>query len=362
MAPGIETRTPGWGARSQRSCEFRTLLPGDDLEEIARVVTASFLTTGPTIHRSADSLRWRYLACPGSGPSMVHLALREGRVVGTAFGSEFRLLLGGRPVPFGMIDDVSTAPEARRLGVARRLVGGAVDALGSRGNRFAALYANPREVAQHLYLDLGFKVIHRFKMWFRPGRQLRLLREKPLLGTVTSPLAALRLRGAARLRRATPEVPGADAFASAFHRATAGLDMAPAPDPAYWKWKEDGPHGPRRVAVVQDGEISGGCRVVPQGLDIWGSTLSAHWLADLFLAPGADPRTDPVAAAIRAHPGAALWVGTTDPADRRLSRLFRRNGFLPFVEHMLMVKSFTGDPLPSPGKWDIRVESAFGVA
>lgn len=349
--------------------EFRTLRPEDDLEEVARVVNVSFATTGPTIHRSAESLRWRYIECPRSGPGMVHLALREGRVVGTAFGSEFHLLLRGQAVPSGMIDDVATLPEARRHGVARRLVSAAVEQLGARGNRFVVLYANPHEVAHHLYRDLGFREIHRFRMWFRPGLQGRLLREKPLLGTVAAPLGALRLRGAIRRRRTAPEVPGLDPFVSAFHRATKGLDMAPAPDAAYWEWKEKGPFGPRRVAVVRDGEIVAGCRVVPQGLDIWGSTVSAHWLGDLFVVgdlllksgAGRRPRADPVAAALRVHPDCALWVGISNPSSELLSGLFRRNGFLPFVEHMLMVKSFAGDPLPSPGNWDVRVESAFGV-
>ena len=80
-------------------------------------------------------------------------------------------VLGGRgEADEGWILSLAVAPQARRLGLGRRLTEAAMDALGAQGCRRVRLTVEPAGAAQALYESLGFVEVGREPDYFGPGQ------------------------------------------------------------------------------------------------------------------------------------------------------------------------------------------------
>jgi ribosomal protein S18 acetylase RimI-like enzyme len=89
---------------------------------------------------------------------LVLVAEREGRLIGYTFagveGHDWMSLRG----PAGVLHDIVVDPDARRLGVARRLLDATLDALAARGAPRVVLWTAERnDAAQRLFAGVGFR-------------------------------------------------------------------------------------------------------------------------------------------------------------------------------------------------------------
>lgn len=90
---------------------------------------------------------------PAAGDDRVHVARLDGRTVGTATVMPFGQWFGGRRLPTGGISAVAVAPEARGLGIARRLLADAIVAMRERGEVLSGLFPT----TARLYRSVGYE-------------------------------------------------------------------------------------------------------------------------------------------------------------------------------------------------------------
>ncbi len=145
-------------AINKNEIEFRTL-HDDEFDQVAEVFSKSF-----GFNVSGDKFRARF-----KGGS-VHLerqfvAVHRGMVVG-GIRADFK------PLYFknehsgvqerhecGEINDVSTLPRYRRLGISRKLMSMAIEYMNARGWELCLLQANPKYFARDLYESVGFRTL-----------------------------------------------------------------------------------------------------------------------------------------------------------------------------------------------------------
>jgi predicted acetyltransferase len=121
-----------------------------DLEDLAEIHACAYPAPGGS-EGHARSLTHNAFG----GLECVRVAEKGGRIVGHAALFLFELWFGGRRVPAGGIGSVAVAPEARREGVARAMVGALGAEMAERGAALALLY--PFE--QRFYAQLGYAAV-----------------------------------------------------------------------------------------------------------------------------------------------------------------------------------------------------------
>lgn len=82
-----------------------------------------------------------------------HVARLDGRLVATVVTVPERQWFGGRAVPMGAISGVAVLPDARGLGLARRLMVEAIEAMRDRGEVLSSLYPT----TSSLYRSVGYE-------------------------------------------------------------------------------------------------------------------------------------------------------------------------------------------------------------
>ncbi len=121
---------------------------------------------------------------PWGRPEVVRQVLRRDRLLaGAVQDRAFTAVVDGRPAAFcrlmsdgvaGQVEDVATLPEHRGRGLARAVVGAAVDASLEAGHKLTFLTADAADWPQALYRKLGFDdltLVHRFRIVVGAGMQ-----------------------------------------------------------------------------------------------------------------------------------------------------------------------------------------------
>ncbi len=114
---------------------------------------------------------------PWGRPEVVSQVLRRDRLLaGAVEDRAFTAVVDGRPAALcrlmsdgvvGQVEDVATLPAHRGLGLARAVVGAAVDASLQAGHQLTFLTADAADWPQDLYRKLGFDdltLVHRFRI------------------------------------------------------------------------------------------------------------------------------------------------------------------------------------------------------
>ncbi|MBO6934567.1 MAG: GNAT family N-acetyltransferase [Deltaproteobacteria bacterium] len=96
-------------------------------------------------------------------PSSLLVAIETSAIVGY-------VLAGRGDADEGWILSLAVAPQARRMGLGRRLTEAAIDVLASQGCRRVRLTVEPASAAQALYVSLGFVEVEREPDYFGPGQ------------------------------------------------------------------------------------------------------------------------------------------------------------------------------------------------
>lgn len=308
-----------------------------EIPQAARVVDLSFRTNGASIVRTPEVWRWRYWEMPGFDPRGAIAAVAGGRVVGTVMVTHRRLLLGGRRVRFGVVDDVATLPECRGAGVARRMMGEALRFMEASGAEGTCLYADPKGVARDLYLDLGYRDLHPFHLWIRLLAPGILADVAPGLFRLPEVSAGAPLPPGRTGARWIEAAEGA-AYRAALARASGGMAGTPELDGGNWAWMRE--RNPTRPLLLGLGEpLRAGCTLCPVRVSLLSAVeVPGAWLGEMFFGEGSDPL--PAALAVARRMRCAFLGAPASARDGpRISRL-RRSGFLPTLGATLMVKSF----------------------
>ncbi|MBI4361821.1 MAG: GNAT family N-acetyltransferase [Euryarchaeota archaeon] len=305
----------------------------EEIPRVVQVINAAFTTNMAAIRRDEAEWRWRYLHHPGFQMGGCPVARMDGHAIGCVMVSEMEMVLD-RPRKVGLIDDVSTLPAARGRGVARRMMNQAIDYMRSRGCEATALYADPHGVARDLYLDLGYRDLHRFPFFFKPWDMGVVLRDiLPFAGALPwfLPWSLLHMPAPRGTGRVDPEE-----FQEAWGHHTRGLAGLPVPSPAYLRWKGRGnATHPIWVGVRHGGHLAAGARLCPIRVNLLGRHIvRSAWLNDIYGEPGLDP----VAAALAHAPRVAHIMCVVSGRDTHRQWLLRRNGFLSVMGATFMVK------------------------
>jgi predicted N-acetyltransferase YhbS len=106
-----------------------------DLDRLIEIHTASYPDD-----RSHDARRRNFVHNPLGSLTDLRVVEAEGQIVGHGFVFAVEIWLGGKLVPAGGIASVAVAPEARRQGIASKLIAAMHDELRARGAALALLY------------------------------------------------------------------------------------------------------------------------------------------------------------------------------------------------------------------------------
>jgi GNAT superfamily N-acetyltransferase len=292
-------------------------------------------------HIDDAEFEWWFERNPSS-PRLITLAHANGRVVGIAAMSFFRLLLDGREQVAGVPVHVATEAEFRRQGVFSALELRNEDAAAAAGARLTITF--PNAVSHRIFVrDLGWRDLPRRRVWARPLRVSSALRY--FLGRATrggglrpaSPeprfYGPVRVEPLARFAPEAGELWRASARGNQFVR-----------DETFLNWRYvDSPRDYRRFGAYRGSELA--------GFAIVGHTVkhgvSSGFLADL-VAPGESERI-----ALLGRCAAELAPGTDALialVPRAHGRSFMRAGFLPTHKRIRFVgKSLDGHSLPGAG-------------
>ncbi|MHA1732498.1 MAG: GNAT family N-acetyltransferase [Promethearchaeota archaeon] len=172
---------------------YRNYQPGDE-RDLADVFNRAFQTNGAGNVRTTSWQAWRYPGRPGFDPRHVNVCEdpATGRVVGQVASEVKTVLIRGKPVPMGAINDVSVDPKYARRGIARRLLDMANDFFRERGVKFSSLDADPNGHARaRLYVPDGYRDFVKVRGLVQfPSLGQFLLRDNPLF-LAASPVIAV---------------------------------------------------------------------------------------------------------------------------------------------------------------------------
>lgn len=280
---------------------------------------------------------------PGFDPEGVILATDKGKIIGTAIVTIQTLHFGDTHYTFGMVDDVATLPSYRGRGVARKLMGHAIEFMRSQQCDASALYPAPGSVAVHLYRSLGYKDTHLFHTYVRMCN---------LQGVLSEVIPWVRAAHKTK-------IPDGE-FLKAINAAYKSHAGFPGIDEERWKWaRHHAPpeHRPIIVSPRRNGELAGGATLVPARISVAGKVLRIGIVSEFF-SFGADPLPELMR---RAPTSFALAV--VSPRDVRREALLRKNMFLRFVDSLLMVKPLSPEfrSLFMEHPWYALMESMVGI-
>jgi GNAT superfamily N-acetyltransferase len=277
---------------------------------------------------------WWFERSP-SAPGLISLAHAEGRVVGMAAMSFFRMLIGGREQVAAVPVHVATESRYRRHGV--------FSALELRNEEMAAAAGAPLTItfpnalSHRIFVrDLGWRDLPGRRVWARPlraGSVLRYLAGRATgSGGLVAPGTETRSYGAVRVEPVERFGPAA---AELWRSSAAGNELVR--DEAFLNWRYvETPRDYRRFAAYRGSELS--------GFAIVGHTvkhgISSGFLADLVAPGGA------VCVALLRRCAAELATGTDAlialvPHAQR--RSFLRAGFIPTHRRIRFIGKSLGD-------------------
>jgi ribosomal protein S18 acetylase RimI-like enzyme len=288
---------------------------------------------------SAAHTAW-YLHRPGMDRKLSRAALHGRRMVASLYVTVAMVRLGGQLVRTGVIDTVMTHPDHRRRGLARRLLGEAIEAMRAHGLAVSLLYTVPGSGPYELYRSLGF----------RPHVEVAYLRRPPLAGPQ-------RRQPAAPVRRAELV-----AFLNTCFEAHDGYVPL---DDDLWRWRrEERPaECPALTSTVErDGTLAGSVTFCTGAIVGIGSPC--YVLSDLAIAPGVDA-SETLAALLAAAPGNAPVLALVATGDCREMRALEAAGFARTGSEVAMVLPLSEEgerAVAQPAKrWYVLVESVIGV-
>lgn len=289
---------------------------------------------------SRSFVEW-YTARPGMAPQLCQSALVRGELVSSVLVTLVSMLLGGKAVQCGIVDEVMTHPDHRRRGLATALMDRALDAMVSAGAEVSLLYTletDPASGPQRLYESLGYCVYERVDRFVAPS-------------------------GRPREGAQAPVIPSDDAARAGFAAALGGRDGWLDLDDDLWRWRRitrprDYPVSIHRAAggalgALSTGELIAGGRPMPFAV-----------LSDLALLDGGDAAPD-LAELVGAAPRDVPLTILCPRSDSRLGRLLQRHGFGVFGTELAMLRALTpemGQRVErTPDGWYVAVESVIGV-
>jgi predicted GNAT family N-acyltransferase len=250
--------------------------------------------------------------------------------------------IGGRLLQCGIIDSVSTHPDHRRQGLARKLMDMAHERMQAAGADAAVLYTNPEDHPYRFYGRLGYQTRATCMMMsaVRPAERTLDIRE--MTAAEQSTLAAI-----------------IDGFYSDHE------GYAPLSDDL-WEWhKVTRPPGMEAHVMVGEmgDEIAATCTWSTIELLLRGEPKKVAAMVDFAcigdVCPG--PRALESIMASAPQPDIVLLVDAADP----LADLYHKAGFEKIVSEVSMVLPFTGSAHTAVGSdhgpWYVMAESVIGV-
>jgi len=274
-----------------------------------------------------------------SSPRLISLAHAEGRVVGIAAMSLFRMLLGGREEVAAVPVHVATEAEYRRQGVFSPLELRNEEGAAAAGGPITITF--PNAVSHRIFVgDLGWRDLPGRRIWarlLRPSSVARYLAGRATSGGgLRPPSADALVDGDVRVE----PLERFDAEAGELWRASADGNQF-VRDETFLNWRYvDSPRDYRRFAAYR-GSALGGFAVIGHTIK---HGVSSGFLADL-VAPGARERVALLRRCVaELAPGTDALIALVPRAQRRS---FVRAGFLPTHKRIRFVgKSLDGRALP----------------
>jgi GNAT superfamily N-acetyltransferase len=270
-----------------------------------------------------------------SSPRLISVGHAEGRVVGVAAMSFFRMLLDGREQVVAVPVHVATEARFRRQGI--------FSALETRNEQEAAAAGTPAAITfpnavSHptFVRDLGWHDLPGRRLWARPlraGSIVRYLVGKSSVGGGLRPASGEVRRGVAPLERFGPDA------AELWRSSARGNQFVR--DETFLNWRYvDTPRDYRRFGAFRGSELT--------GFAIVGHTVkhgvSSGFLADLVAVGDAERMALLQRCADELAPGTDALIALVPPAHRRP---YLRAGFLPTHRRIRFIgKSLDGRALP----------------
>jgi GNAT superfamily N-acetyltransferase len=318
---------------------------GDLAGQVYRLASLAFGQYAGVLRPSRAHRDW-YVRRPGMDSRLSRAALCGGQLVGSVFVTVASVRLGGRLQPTGIVDTVMTDPGHRRRGLARRLLGEALQGMRARGLAASLLYTVPDSMPYHFYLSLGY----------RPHARVRYLRR-------TQPDGANAATGAPQ--RAQDSDTGE---LMAFLDACFAQDDGYVPmDEALWRWRKvDRPcELPARTRFVRDGIGIAACLTVCTAPIVGaGHAPVSRVLTDLAIAPGRDGGRLLASLLSTVAPGTDVLALSAE-ADRPRNDLLDAMGFVETGREVGMLLALSREvegALSAPARaWYVLAESVIGV-
>jgi GNAT superfamily N-acetyltransferase len=272
-----------------------------------------------------------------SSPRLISLAHADGRVVGIAAMSFFRMIVGGREEVAAVPVHVATEAEFRRQGVFSALELRNEEAAAAAGVPLTITF--PNAASHRIFVrDLGWRDLPGRRVWARPQRPGALVRYalgRASRGGGLRPASGEACSGVAPIERFGPE-------AAQLWRTSANGNQF-VRDEIFLNWRYvDTPREYRRFGAYREDEL--------RGFAVMGHTVkhgvSSGFLADL-VAPGEAERVSLLRrCSAELAPGTDALIALVPHAHRRS---FLRVGFLPTHMRIRFIgKSLDGRALPGP--------------
>jgi GNAT superfamily N-acetyltransferase len=282
-----------------------------------------------------------FAARPGMDPRLCQAAFVGDELVSSVLVTLARMRLAGQMVLCGIIDEVMTHPDHRRRGLARALIGRALEAMGAAGAEVSllnTLEASPPAGPQRLYESLGYRVYERVDRFVAPPR-----RDNAGVAAVAIP----------------PDDAARTAFAAGLGDRDGWLDL----DDDLWRWRRierpcDYPVTLHRAGV---GGLGAWCT---GDLLVAGQPTPFAVLSDVVLPH--DERAAPALAQLLAAAPSDTAVTVLCPrSDARLGRLLTQRGFGVTGTEFAMLRPLASALAGGIGQpamcWYVAVESVIGV-
>jgi len=163
---------------------FRYYQKGD-ARQLAKLYNIAFQMNGFGFIRTAKSWLWRFNNAPNFEPESIRIAedLKERKIVGAVHVSLIEpLMINGKKILCGEINDVACHPKYIKRGIAKGLMEEAISYMKQKGCDASILSADVKGIArQKIYLRLGYIDMIDVNIRVNFPNILKLLKDMPIL-------------------------------------------------------------------------------------------------------------------------------------------------------------------------------------